>query len=88
LYARAQLALAKQDGVYASPAEGLLTRAAAVEGAKLVWISELESGPAWGDGRLPHVWYAMARLIYDRPPTYWDRSSSSAGSYYLRVEGG
>jgi hypothetical protein len=51
-------------------------------------VSELQTGPNWSDGRMPHVGFAVGRVIYDRPPPGWDRNSSSVGSYYIRVRGG
>lgn len=88
VYTTSQLHLAKRDGIYASPAEGLRIRAAAVQGAQLLRIEELESGLAWGDGRLPHVGFAVGRVSYDRPPTGWRQSSNYWGHYYIRVREG
>lgn len=87
-YARAQLELAKRDGIYASPEEGFRIRAAAVDGAQLLRIENLESGPSWSDGRHPHVGFAAGRVYYDRPPVGWDRDNGYPGSYYIRVRGG
>lgn len=87
-YAKAQIELAKRDGIYASPEEGFRMRAAAVEGAQLVRVENMESGPNWDDGRLPHVGFAMGRVIYDRPPAGWDRNTGYPGSFYIRVRGG
>lgn len=87
-YATAQLELAKREGIYASPEEGFRIRAAAVEGAQLLRIEDLESGPSRDDGRLPHVGFAAGRVYYDRPPAGWKRSSGYPGDYYIRVRGG
>jgi hypothetical protein len=87
-YAKAQIELAKRDGIYASPEEGFRMRAAAVEGAQLVRVENVVSGPNWDDGRFPHVGFAMGRVTYDRPPAGWDKNSSYPGSYYIRVRGG
>lgn len=87
-YASAQIELAKRDGIYASPEEGFRVRAAAVEGAQLVRIEGLSSGPNWGDGRLPHVGFASGRVFYDRPPVGWDKNTGYPGSFYIHVRGG
>jgi hypothetical protein len=87
-YAKAQIELAKRDGIYASPQEGLRMRAAAVEGAELVRVENVWSGPNWDDGRLPHVGFAMGRVVYDRPPAGWDKNTNYNGSYYIRVREG
>jgi hypothetical protein len=88
VYAKAQLELAKQDGIYPSPAAGFRASAAAVEGAELLEIRDLVSGPSRDDGRLPHVGFAMGRAYYDRPPAGWNKDYVSGGSYYIRVRGG
>ena len=87
-YTASQLELAKRDGIYASPKEGLRIRAAAADGARLLRIEELESGLAWGDGRLPHVRFAVGRVVYDRPPAGWERTSNYWGNYYILVREG
>lgn len=87
-YAVARLEMAKREGVYASPEEAVRTRAAAVEGLEVESLKMIYSGPNDHDGELPHVWFAGADVIYDRPHPYTGRRTVSIGSFYIQVEDG
>jgi len=87
-YAVARLEMAKREGVYATPEEAVRARAATVEGVEVERIQMMWDGPSDPDGTLPHVWFAGANVIYDRPHPYTGRRFNSMGSYYIRVEEG
>jgi len=88
VYAVSHLELAKRDGVYASPEEGVRARAAALEGVEGVEIRMVGAGPSARDGSLPHVWFARADVRFEPPRRDDRRPWESWGSYYLRVEDG
>jgi hypothetical protein len=89
VYAASQLALAKNEGIYASPEEAILARnSQGWGGASVVKIEDVQASPNNHDGALPHVWFGGATVYLDRVPEGWNRSEYSAGSFYLHVRDG
>lgn len=88
-FAKSQLALAKDQGIYASPEEAILARANLGWGqAQVIGIENVHAGPNYHDGSLPHVWFGGADVYLDRVPEggRWDHYA--IGSYYLHVDQG
>jgi hypothetical protein len=82
LHGAVVLALAKHEGIYASPEEGMRARIAQTWGD--VDRIEIEyAGPNERDGRDPHVWFVIARV--------WLKGEARTqypGSFFLQVEEG
>ena len=82
LHAAVVLALAKHEGIYASPEEGMRARIAHT------WrnVDRIEidyAGPNERDGRNPHVWFVSARVWLQGQERY-----RYPGSFFLHVEEG
>lgn len=88
VYAVSQLELAKREGIYDSPTDAMRARVAAVEGVRVVRVEMLSAGPAARDQSRPHVWFAGANVLYDRPHPFSGQRREAFGSYYIRVEEG
>jgi hypothetical protein len=89
VYAAAQLALAKNAGIYPSVEEATIETSSRGWGnAKVVRVENVHVSVNSFDGSQPHVWYGTADIILDRIPTGLDRSRFSGGSYYLHVKEG
>jgi hypothetical protein len=89
LYAISQIALAKQEGVYPSPEEAVVSRLSqGWGGAEVVKLEEVRANINQHDGSQPHVWFGGARVYLDRIPLGGTRDNYSAGSYYVQVENG
>jgi len=89
IYATSQLALAKNEGIYASVEEAVITRnSQGWGGAEVVKVEDVRASINRHDGSQPHVWFGGARVYLDRVPQGWDRSQYSSGSYYLHVDEG
>lgn len=89
VYAKSQLVLAKNKGIYDTPEEAVLARnSSGWGGAEVIRIENVHAGPNFPNGKLPHVWFGGADVYLDRIPVggRWDHYA--AGSYYLRVEEG
>lgn len=89
VYAKSHLALAKNEGIYASPEEAILARnSSGWGGAEVIRIENVHAGLNFHDGTLPHVWFGGADVYLDRVPDGGRRDHYATGSYYLRVEEG
>ena len=89
LFARANLALAKHEGVYTTAEDAVWAHIhAGPAGAQVTRVEGLWAGPSSPDGRLPHVWFGGGRVWLDRVPFGQSKDNYLAGSYYLRVEEG
>jgi hypothetical protein len=89
VYAKAHLALAKNEGIYDTPEEAVLAlNSNDWGGAEVIRIENVHAGPNFPNGKLPHVWFGGADVYLDRIPVggRWDYYAT--GSYYLRVEEG
>jgi hypothetical protein len=92
LYSTTQLAIARSQGVYASPQAAMLARIEEnYRGIQKATI--FHAGPNFPNGKLPHVWYVSARVYADR------RSDGKAlgngksdfdfpGSYFIKMKDG
>jgi len=89
LYALSQLALAKNEGIYATVEEAVITRnSQGWGGAEVVRFEDVRASVNQHDGSQPHVWFGGARVYLDRVPKGWDRTEYSSGSYFLHVKEG
>ena len=89
IYAASQLALAKNEGIYASVEEAVIIRNSQDKGeAKVVRLEEVRASINQHDGSQPHVWFGGARVYLDRVPRGWDRTNYSSGSYFIHVKEG
>ena len=82
LHAAVVLALAKHEGIYASPEEGMRVLIARTWGN----VDRIEfeyAGPSERDRRDPHVRFVMAKVYLQGLERH-----QSAGSYFLRLEEG
>jgi hypothetical protein len=89
VYAKSQLALAKNEGIYDTPEEAVLAlNSSGWGGAEVIRIENVHAGHNFPNGKLPHVWFGGADVYLDRIPVggRWDYYAT--GSYYLRVEEG
>jgi hypothetical protein len=88
-----QLTLAKADGIYATPEEGMTARmmAKGSGGYEVERVEILFAGTNSFDGSLPHVWFVGANAYTDYRPdgkSTAPRGYYSAGSFFVRVEDG
>jgi len=89
IYATSQLALAKNQGIYASVEEAVIEKnSQGWGGAEVVKLENVRASVNQHDGSQPHVWFGGARVYLDRVPQGWDRTEYSSGSYFLHVEEG
>ncbi len=89
VYAASQLALAKNDGVYATVEEAVIRHnSQGYGGASVIAIEDVHAGPNRGDGVQPHVWFGGAKVYLDRVPEGGKRDWYLAGSYYIHVKEG
>lgn len=89
VYATSQLALAKNEGIYATPEEAVIIKNSQDwGGAKVVRLEDVRASPNRGDGSQPHVWFGGATVYLDRVPQGWDRTQYSAGSFFIHVKEG
>lgn len=89
LYATSQLALAKNEGIYASVEEAVIAKNSQGKGeAKVVRLEGVRASPNRRDGSQPHVWFGGATVYLDRVPQGWDRTQYSAGSFFIHVKEG
>jgi len=90
LHTTINLQIAKREGVYASPEDGM--RVLVTESWLDVERVEIQyAGTNSFDGSNPHVWFVVARVWAasrgDGKPVH-GRGYDSAGSYFLRVKDG
>jgi hypothetical protein len=84
-YAIVQLEIAKAQGVYATPEEGMEARLrTGYPDAERIEIER--SGPNSFDGSHPHVWYVIGRAWLTGPKAR--PQGHGGGSYFLRVREG
>jgi len=89
IYTISQLALAKNEGVYATVEEAVIAKNSQGWGeAEVVRLEDVRASINQHDGSQPHVWFGGATVYLDRVPQGWDRTQYSSGSYYLHVEEG
>jgi hypothetical protein len=89
IYATSQLALAKNEGIYPTVEEAVITRNSQDKGeAKVVRLEGVHASPNRKDGSQPHVWFGGATVYLDRVPQGWDRTQYSAGGYFIHVKEG
>ena len=90
VYATGQLTLAKAQGIYSTPEEGMEQMLLQGAGDYLVERVEIVSaGPNYHDGRRPHVWFVIAHVWVDQRPNGKPATRGhGGGSYFLRVEDG
>jgi len=89
IYAVSQLALAKNDGIYASAEEAvIMLNSQGWGGAEVVRLEDVGASINRHDGSQPHVWFGGARVYLDRVPQGRDRTEYSSGSYFLHVKEG
>ena len=82
LHAAGVLAMAKHEGVYASPEEGMRARIAH-RWRNVERIEIKYAGPNERDGGDPHVWFVSARVWLEGQERY-----QYPGSFFLQVEEG
>jgi hypothetical protein len=82
LHMEVVLALAKHEGIYASPEEGMRALIAHTW-RNIDRIENLSAGPNAHDGWDPYVWFVGATVWLQGQERY-----HSAGSFFLRVEEG
>ncbi|MCP4417091.1 MAG: hypothetical protein GY805_10740, partial [Chloroflexi bacterium] len=87
-----QLTLAKADGIYATPEEGMTSKLLKNSGGyEIERIDILSAGPNYPDGRLPHVWYVMVNIYAEYRSdgkSTAPRGSWGGGSYFVKVADG
>lgn len=90
VYAVGQIELAKRDGIYATPEEGmrdLIEKSyQGIERIEIDWV-----GTNSFDGRMPHVWFVTARVYAAARgdgKTIGEGEFDLPGSYFLRVNDG
>jgi hypothetical protein len=84
-----QLALAKNNGIYATVQEAVIANnSQGWGGAEVVRVENVHAGPNRADGSQPHVWFGGATVYLDRVPQGWSRAIYSTGSYYIHVREG
>jgi hypothetical protein len=89
VYAASQLALAKNEGIYASVEEAVSVRSSqGWGGAQVVRVEDIYASINRFDGAQPHVWFGGARIYLDRVPLGGRWKQYMTGSYYLRVKDG
>ena len=89
LYTISQLALAKNEGIYATAEEAVIAKNSQPRGgAEVVRLEDVRASINQHDGSQPHVWFGGATVYLDRVPQGWDRTQYSAGSYFIRVKEG
>jgi hypothetical protein len=89
IYTTSQLALAKNEGIYATAEEAVIAKFGQDKGrAKVVRLGNVRASPNRGGGSQPHVWFGVATVYLDRVPQGWDRTQYSAGSFFIHVKEG
>lgn len=89
VYAASQLSLAKARGIYPSVEEAVIgTNSAGWGGARVISITDIQTGPNRWDGSQPHVWFGTAIVKFDRIPDGYSRLTSYVGSYYIHTREG
>lgn len=89
VYAASQLALAKTNGVYASPEEAIIARnSQGWGGASVVKLEDVRANPNSRNDTQSPIWFGGATVYLDRIPQGWDRAQYSSGSYYVHVRDG
>jgi len=92
VYTTTQLAIAKSQGVYESPQVGMLTRLEkSYSGIQKIVIEH--AGPNFPNGKLPHVWFVVARVYADKRADGNSVGNGRTdydfpGSYYLKTRDG
>lgn len=88
VYATGQLTLAKANGIYATPEEGMEQEI--IKGAEKSPVERVEiitAGVNANDGSQPHVWFVRAWIFADqRPDGRPTERGYGGGSYFLRVK--
>jgi hypothetical protein len=88
-YASSQLALAKNEGIYASPEEAIIAKnSQGWGGAKVVKLENVHAGPNNHSGKQPHIWFGFADVYLDKVPEGWDRTHYTSGTFYVHVRDG
>ena len=92
LYTTTQLAVAKSRGIYESPEAGML---AMIEKSyrDVSQVTIEYSGPNSSNGKLPHVWFVVARVYADQradgKPVGNNRTGYDyPGSFYIKIREG
>jgi hypothetical protein len=89
-YAASQLALAKNDGIYSTPEEGM--RALAQKGYSTDRrVKILQAGPNSFDGSQPHIWYVIAEVRASSRADGSDMGSNGCdnpGSFFIQTKEG
>lgn len=89
VYTTSQLALAKNEGIYATAEEAVIaTNSRDLADAKVIRLENVYASPNSRDGSLPHVWFGGATVYLDRAPQGWDRTQYLSGSLYIHVKDG
>jgi len=92
LYTKSQLAVAKSRGIYESPEAGMLAMIEKSYGDISQATIEY-SGPNSPNGKLPHVWFVVARVYADhradgKPVGNARTKYDYPGSFYLKTKAG
>jgi hypothetical protein len=89
LHAVSHIALAKNEGIYATVEEAVIAlNSQGWGGAQVVKIEDVHASPNSWDGSQPHVWFGGGMVYLDRVPKGWDRTQYLAGSFYIHVREG
>jgi len=88
IYTTSQLALAKNEGIYATVEEAVIARNKDWGEAEVIRLENVHAGPNSRDGIQPHVWFGGAKVYLDRVPQGGNHSEYSTGSYYIHVKEG
>jgi hypothetical protein len=89
IYAVSQLAIAKNEGIYSTVEEAVISRnSQGWGGAEVLKVEGVRAGINQHDGSQPHVWFGGATVYLDRVPRGSHRTQYSSGSFYLHVEEG
>ena len=88
VYATGQFTLAKSEGIYSTPEEGMEQRLLwGLEDTAVNRVEIQSAGPNLRDGKLPHVWYVIGRVWADNEEDGISATKiCSGGSYFLRIE--
>ena len=75
IYAISQLALAKNEGIYPTVEEAVITKnSQGWGGAQVVRLEDVRATVNRHDGSRPHIWFGGATVYLDRIPQGWDRT--------------
>lgn len=88
-YAAANIALAKNGGVYPTVEAAVIgVNSRGWGDAKVISVDVIHTGPNYHDGKMPFLWFATYKVKYDQIPRGYDQDNIMGGSFFMRVKGG